>query len=1087
MPSLRFGLSALDGRRSCTLLIRPFLLGIFAAAAGLAASPAAESASATFKQYCQACHGDTGAQAGISLTKLAAEESVGRSFQQWEKVIDVLEHNRMPPEGLPQPSAEERGHAVAWVRGELDAYAKAHEGDPGRVTVRRLTSGEYAYAVRDLTGVDIDLGPGFVPDSVGGEGFTNFGDVQFMQDGSLERYLEAAKVVADHAVIGSGPLRFYEDPGMSGFELSAIHRIHDIYRTHGFRAVAAEGGRAFGLELYGKAFYAAWRYAHRADLKLGDATLESLAAAEGLSARFLEHIWTVLQTEQAAYPTTEVLAQFRALPAPGEKSEDEVRAACTKIQEFVINWPRWLFGAGELAAGGAGDERALVITDAALEVKTKEKLTLLQRIRDRGKATVHISVAPTDPGFESKPVITWRNVGLRMGRDTPNMPLSGMLDEATLAKIGFGRGLDGELLGPDDFVTVGDVEIGFELKIPDDARFIGLSMDIELDMERSGDAITRVLVSETAEGSGRPAWVLLGRDGTEVFRNWKKDVLTYAGSFPQTSHGEPTPSDRDPIPAPWDNTYDEPERDRFHQRVKYYRDDQFLVEKMIDDETRVELDQAWYDLRASFEFHDAWFDFLNDKYSLNLDGRGFDDLTDAEIAAIPEEPRQYVARLDKEYDEVQAAQKAAEPGHIEDALAFAARAWRRPLKETEKQELRSFYARSRESFELDHRRALRTLLARILVAPDFLYRLEKPEEVTKADPLDDWEIASRLSFFLWSSVPDAELSRAAAAGELTNQANVAKQVRRMLADPKARRIATEFFGQWLGFYRFDQHRGVDGKRFPEFTEEVKSAMYDEAVSFFQHVVQEERPIREIVSAEYTFLNQPLAKHYGVDKEVKSANAVELVEGVDHRGGLLRLGAVLTATSAPLRTSPVKRGDWLLRRVIGTPTPPPPPDAGSIPADDKAFGDQTVRQRLEAHQRNATCASCHSRIDPLGFPLEHYDAIGRWRETYEDGKPIDDRATLADKTEIDGMDGLLAYLENQEDQVLETFSTKLLGFALGRTMLASDKPLLDEMVAAGGDAKFADLVTKIVSSKQFLYRRGLDDSQPGTHQTGGAGE
>jgi hypothetical protein len=206
------------------------------------------------------------------------------------------------------------------------------------VTVRRLTSAEYAYAIRDLAGADIDLGPGFVADSVGGEGFTNFGDVQFMQDGSLERYLEAAKTVADHAVIGSGPLAFYGDPGMSGFELSAIHRIHDIYRRYGFRAVAAEGGRAFGLERYGRAFYTAWQFAHRDALMLGDATLASLAVKEDLNPHFVQHLWSVLQTADASYPTSEVLSQFHSLPEPGAASEDEIRAACTKIQEFVIHW-----------------------------------------------------------------------------------------------------------------------------------------------------------------------------------------------------------------------------------------------------------------------------------------------------------------------------------------------------------------------------------------------------------------------------------------------------------------------------------------------------------------------------------------------------------------------------------------------------------------------------------------------------------------------------------------------------------------------------------------------------------------------------
>jgi hypothetical protein len=310
----------------------------------------------------------------------------------------------------------------------------------------------------------------------------------------------------------------------------------------------------------------------------------------------------------------------------------------------------------------------------------------------------------------------------------------------------------------------------------------------------------------------------------------------------------------------------------------------------------------------------------------------------------------------------------------------------------------------------------------------------------------------------------------------------------MLADPKARRLATEFFGQWLGFYRFDEYRGVDAKRFPELTDEIKAAMYDEAVSFFQHVIQKDRPVREMITADYTFLNEALAKHYGIEAKIEAKGNAELVEGVEHRGGLLRLGAVLTATSAPLRTSPVKRGDWVLRRVVGTPTPPPPPDAGNIPSDPKAFGEQTVRQRLDAHRRNATCASCHTRIDPLGFPLEHYDAIGRWRETYEDGKPIDDLATLADNTEIAGMDGLLGYLEDQDEQVRKTFSKKLLGYGLGRTMLASDLPLLDEMIGAGGEATFADLAVKLVTSRQFLERRGRDEGPPAAQPTGaGAGE
>jgi hypothetical protein len=1033
--------------------------------------------------------------AGVSLQELTAEPSVGESFQQWEKVAAMLERSTMPPEGMPQPTAFERREAVNWIRTELDQFVEQHAGDPGRVTLRRLTSGEYAYTIRDLTGLDLNVESEVPADSVGGEGFTNFGDVQFMQDANLERYLETAKRIASHAVIGSGPLGFYSDPGMSGFELSAIHRIHDIYRNHGFRAVAAEGGRAFGLERYGKAFFATWQYLHREALGEGGASLDELAARENLSPRFIEHIWSVLQQEASSYPTSEVISRWRSLPAPngddGARTAAQVRTQCEEIQKFVINWPRWLFAAGELAAGGAGDERALVITDDALEAKPSERLRYFQRIRGSGKATVHISVLPTDPNFTEPSVVIWRNATVQNRRRDrsagPGQSLKALLDEETANRLAFGKLPDGSAIAPEDFAMASDTSVSFEVAVPEGAGAFGLTVEAELAGGPAGNVV-RLLISESEEESkGRPTWALLANPDSEGYRSWKSDVLEYAASFPQTSHGEPTPSDRDPIPAPFDNTYNQPERDRFHFRVKYYRDDQFLVEKMLDDATREKLERAWSDLMASFEYHDAFLDFVDAKFSLGLGERSIADLTQAEIEKMPAEPRTYVKALHSEYQEVRAAQLAAQPGHLEDAIGFAGRAWRRPLTAREKDDLRRFYTTAREDMQLDHAKAIRALLARILVAPAFLYRLEQPGDEPGVTALSNWELASRLSYFLWSSAPDEELRRAAAAGELSDAPQLARQVRRMLADPKARRLATEFFGQWLGFYRFDEHRGVDAGRFPEFTDEVKTAMYDEAVSFFEHVVREGRPIREMLSADYMFLNQALAKHYGVETDVASTGPVELLQGAKQfqRGGLLRLGAVLTATSAPMRTSPVKRGDWVLRRILGTPTPPPPPDAGTLPGDPASFGGMTVRQRLEAHQRNAACANCHSRIDPLGFPLEHYDAVGRWRNEYPNGQPIDDSATLADETHIAGMDGLLDYIEDQEQQVLRTLAFKLVGYALGRTVLASDRPLIDRLVAAGGDATLTQLASEIVASRQFRYHRGNADRSLAAAQPAGA--
>jgi hypothetical protein len=260
-------------------------------------------------------------------------------------------------------------------------------------------------------------------------------------------------------------------------------------------------------------------------------------------------------------------------------------------------------------------------------------------------------------------------------------------------------------------------------------------------------------------------------------------------------------------------------------------------------------------------------------------------------------------------------------------------------------------------------------------------------------------------------------------------------------------------------------------------------MYDEAVSFFEHIVRKDRPVRDLLSANYTFVNKPLAKFYGFTKEPKSADKVELFEGADafHRGGILRMGAVLTATSAPLRTSPVKRGDWILRRIVGTPVPPPPADAGSIPADDKLFGGLSLREKLESHKRNSTCANCHLRIDPLGFSLEHYDSTGRWREKYSDGKAIEDFGTLSDQTKIEGVNGLLSYLQSKDTQVRRTLANKLVGYALGRTVQASDQILVDRMVAAGDNATVAQLAAEIVTSKQFRNRLGRE-AAPATKTT-----
>ncbi|HEU0122693.1 MAG TPA: DUF1587 domain-containing protein, partial [Bryobacteraceae bacterium] len=607
---------------------------------------AAEAPTPVFKQYCLQCHGKT-AMGGISLEQLLAQPSVGEGFQHWEKVATALEQKRMPPPSLPQPSDAERTRAVSWIRTSLKDYAAKHAGDPGKVTVRRLTSGEYAYAIQDLTGLDFRLERDFVPDSAGGEGFTNFGDVQFLGDANLERYLHTAKLVASHAVIGTGPLRFFADPGKTGFELSALNRIQRIYTTYGFRATGAEGARPYNLEMYGKAFYAAWRYKNRKSLGEPAMTLEAMGVQEGLSPRFVQHIWKVVNQPNATYPTSEVTTRWQALPAaPADKAK--LREECTKIQQTFINWPRMLFAAGALAAGGAGDERNLVISEETLRGETSHKFRFGTRGHPAKKETVvYLTGLSVNPRSTDKPIVLWQNAKVRFRKAdrsaAEEKPLLEVIDEESRKRLTPTADNTG-------FTTQSDQPIPIRIPFPDGIGGMELQVEAQLLDQGNRDAIVRCTVSDQADVStGRPVWALLADPASPGYLSWRAGVLEFGANLPQNSQYEAAPADRDPIPPTFDNTYNQPERDRFHTTLKYYRHDDFLMEKMLDDKTRVELNQAWSDLLASFDYHEIFIKFLKEK----------------------NKPQAEIDRLTAENAVIDAELLKAQPGHVEDCLRLA--------------------------------------------------------------------------------------------------------------------------------------------------------------------------------------------------------------------------------------------------------------------------------------------------------------------------------------------------------------------------------------------------------------------------------
>jgi hypothetical protein len=336
--------------------------------------------------------------------------------------------------------------------------------------------------------------------------------------------------------------------------------------------------------------------------------------------------------------------------------------------------------------------------------------------------------------------------------------------------------------------------------------------------------------------------------------------------------------------------------------------------------------------------------------------------------------------------------------------------------------------------------------------------------------LTDLELASRLSFLLWSSIPDDELLDLAAAGRLSNPGVLDAQVRRMMADRRVRALVTDFGAQWLHLRNM---RAVAPfvNTFPEFDDNLRDAFVRETELFLEHQLRDDRSLTELLTADYTFVNERLARHYGIPN-VAGSRFRKVALPDPRRAGLLGHGSILTVTSYSTRTSPVIRGKWLLENVLGAPPPPPPPDVPALPDTGKGGKPASVRERLQQHRANAVCATCHSRMDPLGFALENFDAIGRWRDTGEDRAPIDASATMPDGSKFNGPAELRTALSARSDEFVRTVASKLLTYALGRGLEPYDMPAIRAIVhdAAAQDYRWSAVILGIVKSVPFQMRR-----------------
>ena len=959
-------------------------------------------------KYCISCHGIEGRAAQFDLRPYGDTAAVIKDFPHWQLVLDKLSEGQMPPSrAQQQPSADERGLVISWIRSVRREEARRNAGDPGLVLARRLSNSEYNNSIRDLTGVDLRPAREFPVDPVNQAGFDNSGESLVMSPNLLTKYLQAAREVANAVVFkpqgwGFAPHTMLAETDRDRY---AVGQIIDFYKRQNTE-----------LSDY---FQAAWRYKHRAAFGRPKATLAEIAVESGVSPKYLATVWRTLDgTKEAIGPIAKLQKMWHELPAPSSSSErqqieGEVKIGSDKMRDYVVQ----------------------------LRKKIAFKYTPIQA-KGLGEA--------------SQPFLMWRN------------------KQYALNRMSFNRA-------------------ALQVESEEALSVNNASAQMRAPVDQFEPVANQPRAAKAAAGPDPDLHVPAGRR-EQYEAAFERFAAVFPDAFYISERGRYFP----------DNTRDTGRHlsAGFHNVMGYFRDDKPLYDLVLDEKGQKELDAMWQDLdfvalgltRTFIQF------FLNDSGQARGPRPPDKEITsEAVVKQVAEALRNRVLQANnpialKAIDEhftwvnanlrwVEKAKIEAEPTHLKALLDFAARAWRRPLTKAETGDLLGYYHTLREKDGLGHEDALRDSIVLVLMSPDFCYRVDQASAENRADnkavPLSDYALASRLSYFLWSSIPDDELMAVAAKGELKRPEVLARQARRMLKDDRIRGLATEFGGNWLDFRRFEELNTVDRERFPMFDNDLRQAMYEEPIRFMLDVFREDRPVLDFLYANRTFVNPVLARHYGMSNVTGDKDKWVQVDDANKydRGGLLPMSAFLTKNAPGLRTSPVKRGYWVVKQVLGEHIPPPPAAVPELPRDEAKL-DLPLRDLLARHRQNPSCASCHSRFDSFGLAFEGFGPVGERRSKDLSGRPIDASATFPGGTTGSGIEGLKAYLRaNRQNDFIDNLSRKLLAYALGRSLILSDDILIESMRARleRDGYRFDSLIESIVMSPQFRNRRGGDDS------------
>jgi Protein of unknown function (DUF1592)/Protein of unknown function (DUF1588)/Protein of unknown function (DUF1587)/Protein of unknown function (DUF1585)/Protein of unknown function (DUF1595) len=764
---------------------------------------------------------------------------------------------------------------------------------------------------------------------------------------------------------------------------------------------------------YADYFQAAWRFKNRAAPGKPKTTLADFAVENKVSAKYLATIWSSLEgTKEEVGPLVKLQSLWHSLPAPDAAEPDVERKGCEVMRAYVVELRKKV------------EPRFLNLTAGKVNA-SRQPLLIWKNIQ---YATHRRTFDPAQ---------------LQVAGETPPVPPDVANETGAVGAFGPGRTVlvKNQPGDPDLAVPAGE-RARYEAAF---AKFCSVFPDMFYKQERGRNYF------DTSKDQGR---------------------YLSAG---------------------------------FHNVMGYFRDDEPLYELVLDDAQQIELDEMWQEM----DFVAKTTERMYGQFASFGEARGRigNETNDVTEAAQPEDKeatseakirrleKAYLGMADggsavgikavKDYFEwvnttvrwVEKARADAEPSHLDALLQFAARAYRHPLAKEDKDDLLSFYRECRMKEAMSHEAAMRECVVSVLMSPDTTYRIDLADAGKEIRPLSDYDLASRLSYFLWSSIPDDELLAHAAKGDLHEPQVIAAQAQRMMKDPRSRALAVEFGGNWLDFRRFENIGTVDLQRYPNFTGDLRAAMFEEPVRFLFDVFQADRPVLDLLYANDTFVNPVLAKHYGMNVAIKGSNDWVHVSdaSAQSRGGILPMAVFLTKNAPGLRTSPVKRGNWVVKNVLGERIPPPPAVVPELPRDEAKL-DLPLRDMLARHRADPNCAACHARFDSMGLVFEGFGPVGEKREKDLGGRPIDAHAVFPGGGEGDGLAGLRSYIrDRRQNDFVDNLCSKLLVYAIGRSVMLSDEPLIKDMhdKLAADDYRFGNLIGSIVTSKQFLTKRGSD--------------